>query len=42
LPNRALRCRTILTFVPIDFETTSLRQALGATRFAFDVSTFCS
>jgi methyltransferase (TIGR00027 family) len=31
-----------LTFVPIDFETTSLKQALRGTRFAFDKVTFCS
>jgi methyltransferase (TIGR00027 family) len=31
-----------LTFVPIDFETTSLKQVLRGTRFAFDKVTFCS
>lgn len=31
-----------LTFVPIDFESVSLRQALRATCFAFDRATFCS
>lgn len=33
---------TNLTFVPIDFETTSLQQALRSTRFRFDRTTFCS
>jgi len=31
-----------LTFVPVDFEKTSLGQALRATGFAFDHPTFCS
>ena len=31
-----------LTFVPTDFETASLKQALLATGFAFDAGTFCS
>jgi O-methyltransferase involved in polyketide biosynthesis len=31
-----------LTFVPIDFEATSLHQALGTTAFAFDRPAFCS
>jgi methyltransferase (TIGR00027 family) len=31
-----------LTFVPVDFEITSLGDALGATNFAFDRPTFCS
>jgi methyltransferase (TIGR00027 family) len=31
-----------LSFVPVDFETTSLRDALRATHFAFDRATFCS
>jgi methyltransferase (TIGR00027 family) len=31
-----------LTFVPMDFETTSLRQALRATDFTFDHPAFCS
>lgn len=31
-----------LTFVPIDFETTPLQQALRDTEFQFDRTTFCS
>src|SRR5258705_5223984 len=31
-----------LTFVAIDFETMSLKQALSATGFAFDRAAFCS
>ena len=31
-----------LSFVPIDFETASLKQALRGTGFAFDRPTFCS
>jgi methyltransferase (TIGR00027 family) len=31
-----------LTFVPMDFETTSLRQALRTTGFTFDHPAFCS
>ena len=31
-----------LTFVPVNFETTSLRDALRARHFAFDRATFCS
>jgi methyltransferase (TIGR00027 family) len=31
-----------LTFVPVDFETTSLKQALCNTSFAFHRTTFCS
>jgi methyltransferase (TIGR00027 family) len=31
-----------VTFVPIDFETTSVQQALAAKDFAFEAVTFCS
>ena len=31
-----------VTFVPVDFETTKLSQALGATEFRSDKTTFCS
>ncbi|HYL33978.1 MAG TPA: SAM-dependent methyltransferase [Stellaceae bacterium] len=31
-----------LAFLPIDFETTSLRQALSSTEFRFDHATFCA
>jgi methyltransferase (TIGR00027 family) len=42
LAKSGIAAPTNLTFVPIDFETTSLKQALRTTGFASDRVTFCS